>query len=163
MKFFFFLLSFFLQYLVHSQNAKFGYQFHNSEIKGGKFTYVDPQDSLSFEAEASAGFLVGANNPFLQATKNVGPIPNGTWEIFGIKSEDKFTLWLRATDDVVITTRDGFLIHGTGVDKTPERSSLGCIIISDREARKKLVKALKKYGLIKLKVTNIVTGDGVKG
>ena len=159
----FFIGSFFFVKTSLGQTGKFTYQYHNSVIKVGKFTFESPDTSLTFEIEASAGYLVGANNPYYQATKNIGPIPNGTWEIYAIKSEAKFTLRLRPKDDVIITERDGFLIHGVGTDKTPEESSHGCIIISDRESRKKLVQAFKKYGVIKISVTNIITSGGVEG
>ena len=142
-----------------AQEAKFTYQFHSNEIKGGKFSFTSPDGTLSFEANASAGYLVASNNPYFQSTKNTGPIPNGTWEIFAVKNESQFTFRLRPTDDVTITTRDGFLIHGTGADSTPEESSKGCIIL-DRESRKKLYAAFKKYGTLKLKVTNFITGSG---
>lgn len=43
--------------------------------------------------------------------------------------------------------------------KLAESSFIGCIIL-DPASRNKLKSAFNKYGIIKLKVTNIVTGDG---
>lgn len=126
-----------LSKLLLAQEAKFTYQFHSNEAKGGKFTFTASDTNLSFEADASAGYLVASNNPYYQATKNAGPIPNGTWIIYEIKDEAKFILRLKPSDDVVIANRNGFLIHGTGQDKSAEESSLGCIILN-RESRKSL-------------------------
>jgi hypothetical protein len=145
-----------------SQEARFTYQFHNSNAKGGRLVFDAPDSALSFKADASAGYLVAANNPYFQATtKNMGPIPNGSWTIYEIKNESKCILRLKPGDDVTITERDGFLIHGTGKDSTPEQSSKGCIILS-RPYREKLLKAFKKYGDIKIHVTNFVTSDPTK-
>jgi len=147
---------------VSGQTASFTYQYHNDQIKQGKFSFVDPAGDLSFESTASAGYLVGADNPYYQSTKDVGPIPNGTWEIYAVANGDIYTFRLRPTGDVVTSERTGFLIHGIGKDKTIETTSKGCIIIPDRALRKKLFDAFNKYGAIRLKVTNIVTSDGVQ-
>lgn len=156
---FVFVISFLLvSKFMLAQEGNFTYQFHSNEAKGGSFTFTAPDTNLAFKTDASAGYLVASNNPYYQATKNAGPIPNGTWIIYEIKDESKFILRLKPSEDVVTTHRSGFLIHGTGQDKSAEESSLGCIIL-DRESRKKLVAAFKKYGEIKIKVTNIVTGD----
>lgn len=156
-KYFLFLIVLYVS-VASAQTATFTYQFHSNEAKAGKFKFTAPDESLSFEADASAGYIVAANNPYYQSTKNAGPIPNGTWIIYAIKNEGKNILRLKPGSDVTITNRDGFLIHGTGADSTPEESSLGCIIL-DRESRKKLVIAFKKYGEIMISVSNIVTGS----
>jgi len=154
-----FFLLLFAALAGQAQDCTFSYQYHSNEIKAGTFTFTDPANTLSFDVPASAGYLVAANNPYFQSTKATGPIPNGTWEIYAVKNEAKSILRLRPTADVVTSGRDGFLIHGVGEDSTPEQSSLGCIIITDRSARAKLVKAFKKYGVIKVRVKNIVTSD----
>jgi hypothetical protein len=145
--------------LAQEVTAKFSYQYHSDQAKAGTFVFDAPDDQFDFEAPASAGYLDAANDPYRQATKNTGPIPNGTWKIYAIKNKDKFILRLKPTDDVVITTRDGFLIHGVGPNRSPDQSSHGCIIIEDGKYRKKLMEAFQKYGEITLIVTNIVTGD----
>jgi len=158
------VLIFFLTILfskIYPQEGKFIYQFHSKEIKAGKFTFNAPDTSLNFEAMAKAGYMVASNNPYFQATKNLGPIPNGTWLIYAIKNDRIYTLRLKPDKDVAILYRDGFLIHGTGKDETPEQSSIGCIIL-EKKYRKKLYDAFKKYGEIRIKVTNIVTGDEMK-
>jgi Protein of unknown function (DUF2778) len=142
------------------QTATFSYQYHSKIIKSGKFSFTCPDEQLSFEAQASAGYLGAANDPYRQHTKDTGPIPNGTWEIYEVSDVKLLKLRLRPTADVVTSERTGFLIHGIGKDKTIEQSSHGCIIIADRTLRKKLVDAFQKYGTIKLTVKNIITGDG---
>lgn len=129
--------------------------------------FTDPDNSLSFEANASAGYLGAANNPYFQLTKNFGPLPNGTWEIYTVKNESKAILRLRPTSEVIMPTdstgrpfRDGFLIHGVGENQTADKASTGCIIL-DPTNRKKLLAAFHKYGVMKLTVTNIVIGDEV--
>lgn len=163
------LLVFFLSIsnIALSQTANFTYQYHNETAKGGKFKFTAPDSNLTFEASASAGYLGAANNPYFQLTKNVGPLPNGTWEIYAIKNENKAIFRLRPTNDVVMPIdsngkpfRDGFLIHGVGENQSADQASAGCIIL-DPTNRKKLLDAFKKYGVIKLTVTNIVTGDDV--
>jgi hypothetical protein len=161
--FFFFIFSFMSSYC---QTATFIYQYHNEVAKGGTFTFTDPAEEFTFSSPASAGYLGAANNPYYQLTKNTGPLPNGTWEIYELKNASKSIFRLRPTDDVNIPVdkdgkqiRDGFLIHGVGSGETPDQASTGCIIL-DPKYRDKLKSAFNKYGIIKLKVTNMVTGDG---
>ncbi len=158
---------FLISNIAFSQTANFTYQYHNEITRGGKFKFIAPDRSLIFEASASAGYLGAANNPYFQMTKNVGPLPNGTWEIYAVKNDSKAILRLRPTDDVVMPTdsngkpfRDGFLIHGVNENQTADQASAGCIIL-DPTNRKILLVAFKKYGVIKLTVANIVTGDDV--
>jgi hypothetical protein len=143
-----------------AQQARFTYQYHNEVAKGGQFSFFCLDTNLVFEAPASAGYLEANNNPYMQATVKSGPIPSGTWEIYKVKNETKSILRLRPTDDVAITYRDGFLIHGKGDKKSAEESSTGCIILEPKY-RAKLVTALKKYGKIQLIVTATTTGDKV--
>lgn len=65
---------------------------------------------------------------------------------------------LTATNDVNITTRDGFLIHGQGDNESPAESSHGCIILK-KEFRQKLMKAFQAYGTVTITVTNFTTSD----
>src|SRR5882724_3374991 len=64
----------------------------------------------------------GKNDPAMQAIHDVGPIPQGDWEIIGI----------RLTTDTF--GRDGFLIHGDNRDHT---ASQGCIIMG-RDVREEI-------------------------
>lgn len=59
------------------------------------------------------------NNRYYQLTKDTGPLPNGTWEIYELKNVEKSIFRLRPTDDAIMPInkdgkpfRDGFLIHG---------------------------------------------------
>lgn len=162
-----FYFLFLISKIAFSQTANFTYQYHNEIAKGGKFKFTAPDSSLSFEANASAGYLGAANNPYFQMTKNVGPLPNGTWLICAIKNDSKAILRLSPTEDVVMPIdsngrpfRDGFLIHGVNENQTADQASTGCIIL-DPTNRKKLLIAFKKYGVIKLTVSNFITGDDV--
>jgi len=156
-----FLLFFLVAFKItgNAQTAVFKYQYENQQARAGHFSFKCSQDTtLNFEADASAGYLGAANNPYMQATVNAGPIPNGTWIISSIKNTDKVILRLTPEDDVNITDRDGFLIHGQGENETPAESSTGCIILS-REFRQKLMKAFQNYGAIQITVTNFTTSD----
>lgn len=65
--------------VAKAQTAVFKYQYENQQASGGHISFTCNQDpSLNSEADASAGYLGGANDPYLQATANIGPIPNGT-------------------------------------------------------------------------------------
>lgn len=155
------LLVLFLQTICLSfgQTGEFKYQYENQQARAGYFSFNCPQDStLNFKAEATAGYLGSANNPYMQSTINVGPIPNGTWTISAIKNKDKIILRLTPEEDVSITYRSGFLIHGKSDNKTALESSTGCIII-DKAYRKILMKAFQYYGPIKISVTNFTTSD----
>lgn len=162
-----YFITLFFSTACFAQSATFTYQYHNEIAKAGRFTLTTPDAQYSFEVEASAGYLGAANNPYFQLTKDLGPLPSGTWEIYAFKDQAKSILRLRPTDDVNMPNdstgkpiRDGFLIHGVLENETPEEASTGCIIVAPKY-RKKLGDAFKKYGVIKLSVTNIVTGDNV--
>jgi hypothetical protein len=144
---------------VKAQTATFKYQFENQQSKKGHFSFVCKDSvALNFEADASAGYLGAANNPYMQATANKGPIPNGTWTITSIKNEAKAILRLTPGKDVNIKWRTGFLIHGQGEQETPEESSNGCIVLK-KEYRLLLMKAFKKYHKVTVVVTNFTTGN----
>ena len=141
-----------------AQTAEFKYQYENQNARRGTFKFTCDDPSLCFEADASAGYLAGANNPYVQQTANLGPIPNGNWSIYEVKNADLKTFRLKPVSDVAITQRSGFLIHGIGNEGTPESSSLGCIILA-KAYREKLLAAFRRYGPIALKVTNFTTSD----
>lgn len=150
-----------------AQRATFRYEYHPSVAKAGAFTFYDSDDKIIFHASASAGHLGAANNPYFQLTKDKGPLPNGTWEIYAVKNKDLAILRLRPTSDVAMPLdkdgkpfRDGFLIHGVGDNKTPSESSTGCIILAP-QYRKTLLAAFEKKGPLKVVVTNIVGEDKI--
>lgn len=143
--------------------AYFSYQYHNDAAKGGTFKLAC--DSFKIDKPASSGFLQTSNNPYFQLMKNWGPLPNGTWEIYEVKSDSAAILRIRPTENVLMPKdskgmpyRDGFLIHGVNTGQTPDDASHGCIIL-DRTSRNILLKAFKKHGIILLEVKNMVTGD----
>lgn len=69
----------------------------------------------------------GRNNHLMQAVKNVGPLPVGTY-IMGDVSTEKGPLTIRLTPAEFTDTlgRSGFLIHG---DTVNHDASHGCIVI----------------------------------
>lgn len=79
-----------------------------------------------------SGFGLGLNNPALEASADIGPIPAGTWTIsdwFILPYEDKGPLVAHLTPSSGFTTRSGFLIHGDNKAQD-HTASHGCIIAS---------------------------------
>ena len=79
-----------------------------------------------------SGLDEGKNNPSMQAVKNLGPIPQGDWQIIGLElttpDHGPFVLRLAAVAGTNTFGRDGFLIHGDSI-KSPGCASHGCIIM----------------------------------
>ena len=78
-----------------------------------------------------SGFGVGKNNPALQNLVDVGPIPQGHWEIG--PPEDTHThgphvMALTPAPGTDTFGRGGFLIHGDAIEH-PGAASHGCIIL----------------------------------
>lgn len=151
-----------------STPATFTTDYHNDASKGGKFKFVDPKGTYSFEATAFSGLQKASNNPYSQSFKGQGLIPAGTWKIELItvpqtpkeKELNKYPPIFRLTPmgDVELSSlhsdalRDGFLIHS---GQNPLTASQGCIIL-DKVSREKLKNAISKSGPLKLKVGNKV-------
>lgn len=83
-------------------------------------------------ATAYSGYGVGTNNPALQNTPNVGPIPQGTWYIGGppvtTAEHGPYVLHLTPAHGTNTFGRSGFLIHGDSVQH-PGDASRGCVIV----------------------------------
>ena len=78
-----------------------------------------------------SGFAEGKNNPAMQDVHNVGPIPQGTYEIgepFDTETHGPYVLRLMPTGPTNTFGRAGFLIHGDSV-KAPGTASEGCIVL----------------------------------
>lgn len=84
-----------------------------------------------------SGFGEGKNNPKLEATPDIGPIPAGLWSIWGppFDSSDHGPYVLRLEPAIATITfgRSGFLIHGDSLEH-PGEASKGCVIL-DRATR----------------------------
>ena len=88
-------------------------------------------------ATGYSGNKRGKNNPALQGTRMVGPIPRGLWKLAGIADSPNTgprTITLHAVDhNPSDDTEDGtgrgsFRIHGDSV-RDPGNASHGCIIL----------------------------------
>ena len=78
-----------------------------------------------------SGSPEGKNNTLMQAIKNVGPIPIGTYAFgspFDSLTHGKFVLSLTPDPYNEMFTRAGFLVHGDSVTE-PGTASEGCIIM----------------------------------
>lgn len=88
-------------------------------------------------ATGYSGHGVGRNNPALEASHGVGPIPSGLWFIKGPPEDTMehgpFVLRLQPAPGTLTFGRSGFLIHGDSKHE-PGTASLGCIIL-DRQTR----------------------------
>lgn len=84
-----------------------------------------------------SGFGSGKNNPDAEAVMDVGPIPEGSWEICGppmdTKEHGPYVLRLEPTPVTQTFGRTGFLMHGDSLEH-PGEASKGCIIM-DRIVR----------------------------
>ena len=106
----------------------------------GQITWDDEAIGIGY-----SGHGVGKNNPMMQAIKDVGPIPQGTYSIgepFDTESHGPFVLRLSPTGATNTFGRSGFLIHGDSVC-TPGLASEGCIILS-RVAREHIARSEDK-------------------
>lgn len=78
-----------------------------------------------------SGFGEGKNNPAMEATVDVGPIPQGEWSIVGPPFDSPehgpYVLRLYPKVGTVTFGRAGFLIHGDSIEH-PGEASKGCII-----------------------------------
>ena len=82
-------------------------------------------------ATGYSGRGAGKNNPSLESSPNVGPIPRGVWSIgTAFKHSAKGPICMRLTPERTVLTfgRSGFLIHGDS-KKHPGLASEGCIIL----------------------------------
>src|SRR5271155_1565030 len=105
------------------------------------WTYDQTSGALSKDgmrvARGYSGFGDGKNNPRLESTPDVGPIPQGFWEICGPPYETAehgpYVLRLEPEPGTTTFGRSGFLMHGDSIVH-PGQASKGCIIM-DRETR----------------------------
>lgn len=82
-----------------------------------------------------SGFAEGRNNPDMQMVRDVGPIPQGRWQlatIFDSPSHGPRCILLVAEEGTNTWGRSGFLIHGDSIG-TPGQASHGCIIVGRHE------------------------------
>jgi hypothetical protein len=89
-----------------------------------------------FVATGYSGFGIGRNNPSEQAMPNVGPIPQGHYNIgppFEAAIQGPCTMRLTPVGHDALG-RDGFLIHG---DNLTHDASTGCIVLP-REVRESI-------------------------
>ena len=91
-------------------------------------------------ARGYSGHDAGVNNPADQALHNVGPIPQGQWNISAPRettSHGPYVLPLTAKAGTETFGRSGFLIHGDLVTAPGQhQASLGCIILARSEREK---------------------------
>ena len=79
-----------------------------------------------------SGTGAGLNNPAMEASHNIGPIPRGTYTIgapFHHPHAGPYTMRLTPTTPANVHGRDGFMIHGDS-RAHPGAASNGCIIES---------------------------------
>lgn len=89
-----------------------------------------------------SGHGAGKNNPDMQAVHNVGPLPQGFYEIGtprDTESHGPYVLPLTPDHETDCWGRSGFLVHGDSI-KSPGSASHGCIIVA-RNIREKIWKS----------------------
>jgi hypothetical protein len=90
-------------------------------------------------ATGYSGFGEGKNNPTEETIRNVGPIPEGFYDIqspVDAPLHGPYTLQLLPDVENVMYGRSGFLIHGDSKER-PGQASEGCIILP-RFARERI-------------------------
>src|ERR1700685_1463612 len=100
------------------------------------WTYAQKSGDLLQDGQRVAtgysGIDNGKNNPAQQAVPNVGPIPQGEWEIVGppisTLAHGPYVLSLQPSAQTNTFGRSGFLMHGDSID-APGCASHGCIIM----------------------------------
>ncbi len=100
------------------------------------WTYIQKTGALlqggKVVATGYSGIDVGKNNPSMQATPNMGPIPQGDWTIIGppVNTPDHgpYVLRLQPAANTQMFGRCGFLMHGDSIE-SPGCASHGCIIM----------------------------------
>lgn len=74
----------------------------------------------------------GKNNPDCEAVPDMGPIPQGDYDICGppydTKTHGPYVLRLEPCPGTITFNRAGFLIHGDSLE-SPGEASEGCIIL----------------------------------
>jgi RHS repeat-associated protein len=104
----------------------------------GELTYVNNESGARTPIGIGySGRAIGLNNPTMQNVPNVGPIPQGTYDIGDASStKGPLTLPLNPRQDTNTFGRDGFLIHGDNSQRN-QSASRGCIIL-DRPIRERI-------------------------
>jgi len=72
----------------------------------------------------------GRNNPLMQSARNIGPIPQGRYDIgppHDTPTHGPYVMNLTPLPETMIFHRSGFLIHG---DNRRHDASHGCIILA---------------------------------
>ena len=84
-----------------------------------------------FKSSGYSGRDRGKNNPSMQAAKGIGPIPQGLWNITGVKDSPDLgpvCIILEPAKGTNTFGRSEFRIHGDSI-KNPGTASHGCIIL----------------------------------
>jgi len=99
------------------------------------WTYNQSNGTFSRDGQVAgqgySGFGVGKNNPSLQNLADIGPIPQGVYEIGppqDTATHGPHVMALTPADETDTFGRGGFLIHGDSVEH-PGIASHGCIIL----------------------------------
>jgi RHS repeat-associated protein len=97
----------------------------------GNLYHIDVSGHANFEGTGYSGHGTGRNNPSMEKMANVGPIPQGTWNIGPSYTSPKtgpVTMNLDPCPNTRTYGRDYFRIHGDN-PRHPGRSSEGCIVL----------------------------------
>src|SRR5260370_1191404 len=100
------------------------------------WTYDQTSGSISKDGavlgNGYSGFDAGKNNPAMQTIHDVGPIPQGLYEIgppHDTPTHGPHVMALPPAAGTDVFGRSGFLIHGDSI-ANPGTASHGCIILS---------------------------------
>jgi type VI secretion system (T6SS) effector TldE1-like protein len=107
-----------------------------NDLQGQAWTYSQKTGDLEQDgthvATGYSGAGEGKNNPSLQNVHNVGPIPQGDWNItgppFNTDDHGPFVLRLNPVAGTETFSRSGFLMHGDSKEH-PGCASEGCVIL----------------------------------
>jgi hypothetical protein len=96
----------------------------------GSGTLVDPTGSLA--GRGYSGQPPYVNDPAMQSSRNIGPIPQGLWQAVELIPESAthgpYAIRLEPYSQTETFGRSGFMMHGDSIEH-PGFASDGCIIM----------------------------------
>lgn len=99
------------------------------------------------------------NNPSYQYTSDVGPLPQGSYDIGGpTNAKGPFTMSLTPSDDTFMNGRNGIYIHGDNADQD-QSASTGCLVIGSNALRQQIAQSGDTNLLVTVDQSAMSSGD----
>ena len=116
--------------------------------QGAGELYLTNRPVVTPFATGYSGLAAGKNNPAMESSPDMGPIPRGWYTVGEERNQPApVTLVLEPDPENQMFGRNGFLIHADNIQR-PGWASTGCIIIAKRSDRE----AIRDSGVSRLEV-----------